>query len=621
MKKLFTTMMVLIVFSTTMFAQYVSSVAVFNSAGSQALPDSIRPWAKDQGLRGVYVANDVTGNGKQEVLATDYSNGGRVHMFEVTGNVLELIWSSPSRYPLANTNSTPRWIRSGDMDGDGNLEVIFPVGLRYAGEIQVWEYDKVAHSFGTEPAITLTYDALASYGAAYRVRTDREAAGCADYDGDGKSELIVANESGNVYILGVTGDIPGFASFTVEGGDPATTLENKFSGGSYWDSIPADIDGDGVKEIVNHYWNFYGLWSIKPTGADQYKYPTPTTDGRTDHYAEFTKNMVEDACAYMGIFPADVNGDNRDEIFGVMYGGSSATNYLPFLVNAQPNSDGVYGWVASINPDSISYGIIGDGAYQLAGQTGGSHWGANAYDLDGDGKDVLLLGGSAGYNLIGMKYNGAGSIYDAANYTSKLLYTGDAAVYHNVDIYDSLGVMDTVRYEGPFVSRIYAGSDLNSNGKKDILLGYQSVADSITYKTYSWDVLSSSFVPDSSWKVFNPTAINLRVLDYEVTGVKPLDLSIVTPDDYTLGQNFPNPFNPSTKINFSLPVNKNISLKVYDILGNEIKTLFNGDMAKGSYQITWDGTNNFNQAVASGTYISVLKFGNFTKSVKMSLVK
>jgi flagellar hook assembly protein FlgD len=53
-------------------------------------------------------------------------------------------------------------------------------------------------------------------------------------------------------------------------------------------------------------------------------------------------------------------------------------------------------------------------------------------------------------------------------------------------------------------------------------------------------------------------------------------------------------------------MNKNITMKVYDILGNEIKTLVNGDVAKGSYEVTWDGTNNFNQPVASGTYITVL---------------
>jgi hypothetical protein len=620
MKKLFTTLMLFVVVSSYMFAQSTTSIAIFNTATDYSLPDSVRPWAKDQGLRGIYVGNDLTANGKQEVLATDYSNGGRVHVFEVNGSVLERIWSSPSNPTAGNPNSVPRWIRTGDLDGDGNMEIIHPYGARYGGQILVWEWDPSAQSFGTEPAIVLPFDAFTSQGV-LRVRTDREAAGCWDMDGDGKSELIVANEDGKVYILGVDGDFPGFASWQIEGGDPATTPENKFSPGSYWDSVPADIDGDGTKEIVNHYWNFYGFWSIKPLGANSYKYPTPTADLRKDHYAEYTKYLGEDATAYMGVFPTDVDGNGKQELFGVTYVGTSAINYYAFLVSPQPYTDGVYGWVASQHQDSITSGFVGEKLWELAGKTGGSHWGAGAYDFNGNGKSELLLGGSAGYNLIGLEYKGTGSIYDKANYNASIWYEGDAAVFHNVDIYDSLGVLDTVKYESPFISRLYAGCDLNNDGVKEIVLGYQSVADSITYKRYEWDTLTVAFIPVQTWKIRNPTAINLRVLEYHPTGVKPLDLTVVNPEDYQLSQNYPNPFNPSTKINFTLPMNKNITMKVYDILGNEIKTLVNGDVAKGSYEVTWDGTNNFNQPVASGTYITVLKYGNFTKSIKMSLVK
>jgi hypothetical protein len=75
MKKLFTTLMLFVVVSSYMFAQSTTSIAIFNTATDYSLPDSVRPWAKDQGLRGIYVGNDLTTNGKQEVLATDYSNG------------------------------------------------------------------------------------------------------------------------------------------------------------------------------------------------------------------------------------------------------------------------------------------------------------------------------------------------------------------------------------------------------------------------------------------------------------------------------------------------------------------------------------------------------------------
>ncbi len=71
-----------------------------------------------------------------------------------------------------------------------------------------------------------------------------------------------------------------------------------------------------------------------------------------------------------------------------------------------------------------------------------------------------------------------------------------------------------------------------------------------------------------------------------------------------------------------MPLNNQITIKIYDILGNEVKTLLNNkDMQKGAHEVVWDGTNNYNQKVASGQYICTLKYGNFAKSIKMTLLK
>ncbi|HPI38692.1 MAG TPA: T9SS type A sorting domain-containing protein, partial [Ignavibacteriaceae bacterium] len=89
-----------------------------------------------------------------------------------------------------------------------------------------------------------------------------------------------------------------------------------------------------------------------------------------------------------------------------------------------------------------------------------------------------------------------------------------------------------------------------------------------------------------------------------------------------LSQNYPNPFNPSTTIRFSLPVDNKITLKIYDILGNEVVNLISReDYAKGSYEVVWNGKNSFGVPAASGMYIAELKFGNFSKTIKMNLLK
>ena len=85
---------------------------------------------------------------------------------------------------------------------------------------------------------------------------------------------------------------------------------------------------------------------------------------------------------------------------------------------------------------------------------------------------------------------------------------------------------------------------------------------------------------------------------------------------YTLSQNYPNPFNPSTKINYSLPSDGFVTLKVYDILGNEISTLVNEDKLAGNYEIDFEGWN-----LSSGVYFYVLKFDNKMLSRKMMFLK
>ncbi|HEX7356601.1 MAG TPA: T9SS type A sorting domain-containing protein, partial [Ignavibacteriaceae bacterium] len=89
-----------------------------------------------------------------------------------------------------------------------------------------------------------------------------------------------------------------------------------------------------------------------------------------------------------------------------------------------------------------------------------------------------------------------------------------------------------------------------------------------------------------------------------------------TVDRYDLSQNYPNPFNPSTTIKFQIPKDSFVSLKVYDILGNEISTLINEQKAQGRYEV------NFNaSSLASGVYVYKIQAGGFISSKKMMLLK
>lgn len=100
-----------------------------------------------------------------------------------------------------------------------------------------------------------------------------------------------------------------------------------------------------------------------------------------------------------------------------------------------------------------------------------------------------------------------------------------------------------------------------------------------------------------------------------VNDVTDLDYAEI-PTEFSLGQNYPNPFNPVTKINYKLPVNSDVVLRVYDVLGNEVTTLVNENQTAGNYNV------NFNSRhLASGVYIYRLQAGNYSDIKKMILLK
>lgn len=95
----------------------------------------------------------------------------------------------------------------------------------------------------------------------------------------------------------------------------------------------------------------------------------------------------------------------------------------------------------------------------------------------------------------------------------------------------------------------------------------------------------------------------------------------VIPDEFALGSNYPNPFNPTTTLRFDLPEASRITLKIYNILGQEVRTLISGEKPAGMYEILWDGKDALGRAVSSGAYLYRIQAGKFTKTRKMLLVK
>jgi len=124
-----------------------------------------------------------------------------------------------------------------------------------------------------------------------------------------------------------------------------------------------------------------------------------------------------------------------------------------------------------------------------------------------------------------------------------------------------------------------------------------------------------------------------RVLEYfELQPPNYVDEEIISLTEFALSQNYPNPFNPSTKIKYQIPFSPPllkgeseaggfVTLKVYDILGNELATLVNEEKQPGTYEIEFNVAQVSRPEIASGIYFYKLKAGNYIETKKMVLIK
>jgi hypothetical protein len=93
------------------------------------------------------------------------------------------------------------------------------------------------------------------------------------------------------------------------------------------------------------------------------------------------------------------------------------------------------------------------------------------------------------------------------------------------------------------------------------------------------------------------------------------------PVSFELGQNYPNPFNPTATIEYALPQAVKVELRVFNILGQAVRTLVDEEKGAGYYQVVWDGKDQTGQSASSGIYLYQIKAGDFIETKKMQLIK
>ena len=243
------------------------------------------------------------------------------------------------------------------------------------------------------------------------------------------------------------------------------------------------------------------------------------------------------------------------------------------------------------------------------------------FDIDNFNDTTITLGGFEGattyyWRVRGNNNGGSGDYSETFKFSTgfpkmaSLLYPEDLAL--------DIELNPTLIWSSSYLATEYnlqLSEGLNIN-LEELLLDTLVTDTTFKYeflmvnKIYSWRILAGNEIGQSDW-----TGIfKFKTAADTTLGTDDIDLNL--PQEYTLEQNYPNPFNPVTTISFGIPESGMTSLRVYNIIGQEIAVLLNEDIPAGLYNIQFDATD-----MTSGLYLYRLQSNDFIAIKKMLLIK
>ncbi len=505
-----------------------------------------------------------------------------------------------AQYPLPDQINHIKNVRANaDMDRDGLAEFMMPIfwidgdGVNRRS-IYVFESTGADDSY----AVVWSYDFP---GVADQFTT----VDVSDLDGDGIEEILAVNvrvegdndEGPNLYVFENQGD-------NDWGTEPTVTWD---LGNTTRDVIrvakAADLDGDGKQEVVMA--SFRSQPAIVVASVSDFDLPVWTTefvnneiggsspdvaaiaigdldgdgtpeammpDGATDQFVVIEANGADSydqilvpmpvagkTVSVHGVDTWDANGDGRDE---------------GFFANLQ-------GAVWIISTDDVST-MTSANIIQIA-DTGEQWLEASTGNLSGRGTDFVIAGSNAS-SAWNYQYTGGpgGDVSDPGNYAAvQVVAVGDFAG------------------QVPGGLRVYGldlADDMDGDGLGEIIFTRGSSRGGLDAPAVFVMELNDSFI-----------AVSLE--------------DIEMPEGFALLQNYPNPFNPETTIQYVLGESGQVTLGIYNVLGQLVRTLVSGPQTPQAYAVSWDGTDASGVAVASGMYLYRLDFGDRTQVQTMMLLK
>lgn len=399
------------------------------------------------------------------------------------------------------------------------------------------------------------------------------------------AQSVAVDTLGNVYVTGTTG-----ATIIAD----IATIKYSSSGVQQWVQTYGNsgyID-EGRKVVVDRSGNVYvGATNGLASGISDIVLIKYNSSGTLQWIQRY--NGPGNDWDFVRGLALDSNGDI------IISGGSTGIGTSTDYITIKYNPSGVLQW------------------FQRENGSGNRGDNVTAMIVD-NSNNIYVTGNSEAANglsdFLTIKYSPSGSLLWSQRYngnSNREDFSADIALDKSGNIYVSGMSIDTTTN---FMGRNCATIKYNPAGAQQWIQKYNGNGNS-NDELYSIAVDTSGGVYVTGYVTGIGTAADIVTIKYsQPIGIETISNEV--PSEFSLFQNYPNPFNPVTNIKFNILKTGFVSIKVYDILGNEVETLLSENKPAGSYSVSFDGNK-----LSSGIYFYKINIGDFSDTKRMVLVK